>query len=151
MILNLYTTVSSCSSLKENFHKKEKREATPSFPGQLFQLSVLIDIISWIPKTEGGNNDTLLITDRQMRLAKYISTTGTMAKRPTNIFIEKWVTHLVIFSTLLTDDGHQLISILLAALCKGLGIKTVTTINYYLQSTTHVECFGATMISMFRR
>lgn len=97
--------------------------------------------------TEIANKYIAVITDRYFKLTNAIPTMKTAATRTVNIFMENWVVNVDICWTVLADNAPQSTSKFIAALCKELGVKTVTINKHLPKANWQVDCFNATMIS----
>ena len=102
-----------------------------------------------IEANEGGKDvHILVITDHFTRYAQAIVTSSQTAKCTAQNLWDKFIVCCGLPEKILTDQGNNLESDLLKALCAIAQVKKCRTSGYHPQISGQWECFNATLINM---
>lgn len=115
---------------------------TPSRPMEMVSL----DIVGPLPLSVTNNRYLLTFIDHFTRYAEAIPIPDQTAERVAKEFVEKVVCRHGAPSKLLTDQGRNFTSSLLARTCNLLGISKIQTTAYHPESNGRLERFHRTLI-----
>jgi transposase InsO family protein len=129
---------------------RAKRAATQTVPLCLFPPSVPMELMSMgllgpLPKTPRGNLHILVMTDRFSKLVVASDLPIIRAITVAMAYIEGCVAYFGPPVIILTDNGSQFRSKLMAAVNKILGVKATNTTAYRPRTNGQVERFNSTL------
>ena len=143
--------VRSCGPCAKNRLRLRKHlNRLKLFPATRPLEDVAIDILGPLPKTAGGKEYILLITDRFTKLVAAVPLARITAYAVAVAFCEAWVFKYGAPSTLLSDNGSQFASKLFQTVCQRLGIDNRFTSAYHPQTNGQVERYNRTVLAMLR-
>jgi len=151
MVTDIHSTITKCTTCAQN-RLALRRHTTPL---TLFQTTepmteLSVDIFGSIPASKRGNRFILVITDRFAKLTKCVALRRITAMSVASAIIDVWVSVYGPPDRILSDQGPQVMSNFFIAVMKMLGIETVRTTAYHLQTNGQVERYNRTMATQLR-
>ena len=120
------------------------------FPATRPLEDVAIDILGPLPRTSGGKEYVLLVTDRFTKLVAAVPLARITAYSVAVAFCEAWAFKYGPPATLLSDNGSQFASKLFQTVCQRFGIDNRFTSAYHPQTNGQVERYNRTVLAMLR-
>ena len=109
------------------------------------------DIMGPLPQTSSGNKYTVVVTDLFSKWVEAFPVKSTDTETLASLLVTKIVCRYGVPSYLHSDQGANLTSNLMAAVCKHLGIAQTRTSAYHPQGNGQVERFNRTLESMLAK
>ena len=97
---------------------------------------------------KGMEENVLVITDHFTRYAQVYVTRTKMAQTMAKTLWDKFIVHYGLPKKILTDQGRNFESQLVADLCELMGVQKIRTSPYHLQTNGQCERFNSTLINM---
>ena len=107
-----------------------------------------MDFVGPLPETESGNKWLLVITDYLTKWVEAFPTKDAKANTVAKILIKEIICRHGAPKKLLTDQGRQFVSNLLAKVCEYFNTKKINTTSYHPQCNGLTERFNGTLCSM---
>lgn len=144
---NIRTTV-------EKYPQYDKKGAVINHQSQLTlfppsgSLELLpADVLGPVSRTRKDNQYVVVIADRYSILAGVIYTIRTSTSYVATMLFDNWITIYGILSSLLTDNGPQLVAKLFDKLCYDLNKKHLATTKYYPQPNNQVKQYNEILVA----
>ena len=106
------------------------------------------DILGPLPLTTQGNKYVLVVMDLFTKWTEAFALKTTDSETLARVLVDEVICRYGMPSTLHSDQGANLTSNLITALCKNLGISQPRTSVYHLQGNAQVEHFNCTLEAM---
>lgn len=97
-----------------------------------------------------GNPLITVMTARRSRPTRAVSVPKITALHVALVALKNWILPYGIFSTIVTENGPQFVSNVLAALCAAIGTKVVTTMETHPNAKGQREWFNDTLVACQR-
>ena len=97
---------------------------------------------------KGQEENVLVITDHFTRYAQAFVTRTQTAQTMVKTLWDKFIVHYGLPKKILTDQGHNFESQLVADLCELIEVQKIQTSLYHLQTNGQCERFNSTLINM---
>ena len=97
---------------------------------------------------KGLEENVLVVTDHFTRYTQAYVTRTQMAQTTARTLWDKFIVHYGLPEKILSDQGHNFESQLVADLCKLMGMQKIWTSPYHLQTSGQCERFNSTLINM---
>ena len=132
-----------CLAFKARQPKAPLENIVATHPLELVHLDFLC-----LEPGKGQEENVLVITDHFTRYAQAYVTRTQMAQTMAKTFWDKFIVHYGLPEKILTDQGCNFESQLVADLCKLMGVQKIQTSLYHLQTNGQCERFNSTLINM---
>ena len=133
-----------CLQFKASSNRAPMENVDATYPMELVHMDYLM-----IEANEGGKDvHILVITDHFTQYVQAIVTSSQTAKYTVQNLWDKFILHYGLPGKILTDQGHNLESDLLKALCEIVQVKIIRTSGYHLHRNGQCEYFNVTLINM---
>lgn len=119
---------------------------------QLFPAAETLDfaamsILRPLSKTAQGNQFVLVITDRNFKLTRSISTLKKSSTRMENVFHKVWIIPIRIPSNHVTEKGSQSVSKFFTIIYRYLGVRYIASTAYEAQKIDQAKRNSPKMVS----
>ena len=132
-----------CLAFKARQPKAPLKNIVPTHPLELVHLDFLC-----LEPGKGQEENVPVITDHFTRYAQAYITRTQMAQTMSKTLWDKFIVHYGLPEKILTDQGHNFESQLVADLCELMGVQKIWTSLYHLQTNGQCERFNSTLINM---
>ena len=132
-----------CLAFKARQPKAPLENIMPTHPLELVHLDFLC-----LEPGKGQEENVLVITDHFTRYAQAYVTRTQMAQTMAKTLWDKFIVHYGLAEKILTDQGCNFESQLVADLCELIGVQKIQTSPYHLQTNGQCERFNSTLINM---
>ena len=132
-----------CLAFKARQPKAPLENIMATHPLELVHLDFLC-----LEPGKGQEENVLVITDHSTRYAQAYVTRTQMAQTMAKTLWDKFIVHYGLLKKILTDQGHNFESQLVADLCELIGVQKIWTSPYHLQTNGQCERFNSTLINM---
>ena len=132
-----------CLAFKARQPKAPLENIVATHPLELVHLDFLC-----LEPGKGREENVLVITDHFTRYAQAYVTRTQMAQTTAKTLWDKFIVHYGLPEKILTDQGRNFESQLVADLCVLMGVRKIRTSPYRLQTNGQCERFNSTLINM---
>ena len=132
-----------CLAFKARQPKGPLKNIVATHPLELVHLDYLC-----LEPGKGLEENILVVTDYFTRYAQAYVTRNQTAQMTAKTLWDKYIVHYGLPKKILTDQGQNFESQLVADLCELMGMQKVQTGPYHLQSNGQCERFNSTLINM---
>ena len=132
-----------CLAFKARQPKAPLENIMATHPLELVHLDFLC-----LEPGKGLEENVLVITDHFTRYAQAYVTRTQMAQTMAKTLWDKFIVHYGLPEKILTDQGCNFESQLVADLCELMGVQKIWTSPYHLQTNGQCERFNSTLINM---
>ena len=132
-----------CLAFKARQPKAPLKSIMATHPLELVHLDFLC-----LEPGKGQEENVLVITDHFTRYTQAYVTRTQMAQTMAKTLWDKFIVHYGLPEKILTDQGHNFESRLVADLCELMGVQKIWTSPYHLQTNGQCERFNSTLINM---
>ena len=132
-----------CLAFKARQPKAPLKNIMATHPLELVHLDFLC-----LEPGKGQEENVLVITDYFTRYAQAFVTRTQMAQTMAKTLWDKFIVHYGLPEKILTDQGHNFESQLVADLCELMGVQKIWTSPYHLQINGQCKRFNSTLINM---
>ena len=132
-----------CLAFKARQPKAPLKNIVATHPLELVHLDFLC-----LELGKGQQENVLVITDHFTRYAQAYVTRTQMAQTMAKTLWDKFIVHYSFPKKILTDQGCNFESQLVADLCELMGVQKIWTSPYHLKTNGQCERFNSTLINM---
>ena len=132
-----------CLAFKARQPKAPLKNIMATHPLELVHLDFLC-----LEPGKGQEENVLVITDHFTRYTQAYVTRTQMAQTMVRTLWDKFIVHYGLPKKILTDQGCNFESQLVADLCELMGVQKIRTSPYHLQTNGQCERFNSTLINM---
>ena len=132
-----------CLAFKARQPKAPLKNIVATHPLELVHLDFLC-----LEPGKGQEENVLVITDHFTRYAQAYVTRTQMAQTMAKTLWDKFIVHYGLPKKILTDQGCNFESQLVADLCELMGVRKIQTSPYHPQTNGQCERFNSTLINM---
>ena len=132
-----------CLAFKVRQPKVPLENIVATHPLELVHLDYLC-----LEPGKGPAENVLVITDHFTRYAQAYVTRTQMAQTMAKTLWDMFIVHYGLPEKILTDQGRNFESQLVADLCQLMGVQNIWTSPYHLQTNGQCERFNSTLINM---
>ena len=130
--------------------KRNPPQPQPRAPLGLIKCGYPFDVISWdimgpLPTSTKGNKYILVVTDLFSKWVEAFPLVATDSETLASVLVDEVVCRYGVYRVLHSDQGANLNSQVIVALCKLLGINKTRTTAYHTQGNGQVERFDRTL------
>jgi transposase InsO family protein len=136
-----------CASRKTTYHHRQVPIGSLPIPKQPFE-ALGIDVLGPLPQTRLGNRYILVVTDYFTRWPMAFPMKNQRASTIATLLVEQVFCQHGFPSTLLSDQGSNFLSELIAAVLTLFHVKKLSTTAYHPQTNGLTERFNATLVTM---
>ena len=132
-----------CLAFKARQPKASLKNIVATHPLELVHLDFLCQ-----EPGKGQEENVLVITDHFTRYAQAFVTRTQTVQTMVKTLWDKFIVHYGLPKKILTDQGRNFESQLVADLCELMGVQKIQTSPYHLQTNGQCERFNSTLINM---
>ena len=132
-----------CLAFKARQQKAPLKNIAATYPLELVHLDYLC-----LEPGKGLEENVLVVTDHFTRYAQAYVTKTQTAQMTAKTLWDKFIVHYGLPKKILTDQGQNFESQLVADICELMGTQKMQTSPYHLQTNGQCERFNSTLINM---